>query len=1266
MSSLGSSKINGPLIANGGASFSDDNFVIDITSGNTSIKGNVNMHKDLTIQKDLYLQGNFNSSSGMFTIQEVTGNTYIGGELTINRKLTIRNTLELLDSSNTTIVEFNTTGFSYILGGNVGIGTIEPEYKLDVNGHMNVSKDHTYKIDGTDVVFSQWENVNGNSDISYPNGGHVYIGYITPPTTPINGGSVLNIDGNVTIDNNNTLFVYNQSLESYTRSLIPKSVWNNNPTGATVETTESGDKVITSISSNYSVQIAENLAIGNDLDSDYRLSLTGNLNIKSGNIYFDGSKFDYNLWQVKDTQNTDNTQEKTIYFSTTTTDLDTPGVNFVGIGTNVPGYHLDVNGHVNVRGNFSINGVAVIFPTREDGSLSTSTWNETAPDPDGRISLYYGSGKAQDDKSGNIGIGTDNPTSLLTLYGHPGSSINDPLISMTGRSYSSYIQFARTRNNATLPGGKIGFTQNNDTLYITNQLGSGSINISNSTGTGIIMDSSSNVSIGTETNTYNGSIHRLYVQGKIFSLDNLSITGSDINLTNATSVGDVNDKNVRTAVRHANKDILEIDPDQKYAGGVKVSGAFCVVPHSTTSDYRIGINKADPESTLDVNGDINYSGKITRDGIAQEPSQWTTGGVDTSNEFIYFPKSPQLGDYIGIGIGTTKEPSATLEIQDPRVSPALEYRPQLILTSTIDTYGGSNQGTTIELNTMNSSTAKLSKGIRLHTVDDASQNDSDPANFNGFAIDTSSGNSADPFSNVFYINNAGNLGVGQFLNKDALRSPIAKLHILNSSNTVPSVIISDNSNPTNPNQSVSDLSIISSIDNANNLGYFSKIIGLNIQPSVDTSNNTLLQQASIEHSQGAVALGLSAGGGNGGGTNGSAFSVLLTDPVSASASAPLVENFTISYEGNIGIRTIKPSFGLNVTSKTGDTDTGLYSGSINIDGFYYRNGKQLHLPWIYWQSSIDTEYGEPAGGFPIFYFDEAYSSNTSTSVNLAEKWQPVNNIHQVDSIVGIGTSQPRGALDVLGSFYSSYTTISSRKITQPWLTLYHSRFESQETDTTGTNPHTFAYIMDNDGRTRINSLVTENGGENYAISFENYGNNKIYAGITNEASAYESTFWVFGNLQVNHWLFANQLFYAKQGIDIKGNSVFHGQVEFEQEVSLKGDLHIDGNVYAWAFYASSDLRLKENIVPINNALEKVNQMQGVYFNMKTDKSTKMIGLIAQDVEKIIPEVVKENNDEDKTKTVSYSNITAVLIEAVKELTQQNKELQKRIEILENK
>lgn len=1240
MSSLGSSKINGPLIANGGASFSNDNFVININTGDTEIKGTVNMYENLTIQKDLYLQGNFNVSSGMFTIQEVTGNTYIAGELTINKELTIRNTLSLINSNQDTIVQFNTSGFSYVLGGNLGIGTIEPKFKLHVNGNINVSKDNMYKIDGVDVVFSQWENINGDTDISFPVG-KVFIGMLNPPTI---SESILTVSGNLTIADSGNLFIYNDTLENYIKRFIPKSVWDNHPDGSTVE-----NEKIKSISTNYNVQIAETLSVGGDINSKYKLNIYGDLNIKSGNIYFDDKLFDYNLWRTSTiNQGTGNTQEKTIYFTTTDTDLRTPGVNYVGIGTKHPGYHLDVNGHVNVRGNLSINGVAVVFPSREDGSLATSTWMESNETEDGKVSLFY--------KGGNVGIGTESPESLLTIQGDTNST--SELFHMIGKSYTSFIQFSRTTNTSTLEACKLGFTENDDTLNIMNQLGSGSIALKGSTGGLLNMNSSGNVGIGTTNTTYNNNDYKLYVTGKIFTNDNISITGTDINITNSTAVDNTTDSEIRPALRHAINDTLQINPDKKYKGGVEISGAFYIIPHEESSNYYIGINASKPGYSLDVDGDINYSGNLRRDGALQQPSQWSTENIGAANEYIHYPsKSLNIGDQANVGIGTSAQPEARLEVLDPTVSNAFDYFPQLMLTSAIDDYGGSNQGTTIELNTISSSDLTRHKGIRLHTVDES--NDASKK-YTGFAIDTASGDDADPFTNIFYINKSGNLGLGNFLDNTAMQIPRAKLHILNATTTQPALIISDNSFPTQPGSNVSDLNFMCSGSDANNLGYFSKIIGLNVKPAIG-ANNTLLQNATSEHAQGAIAINLSAGGGNGGTNTGTAMGVLFTDE-NGSEGDTLKEKFTISYEGNIGIRTTKPSYGISVTHSENDThaDT-LYTGSINIDGYYYQNGTRLHLPWLYWKSD-DGTYGEPAGGFPVFYYNDT-------------TWQPKNNIHQIDSVVGIGTAQPRGALDVLGTLYSSYTTLSSRKVNHKWLSLYHSNYEATEPDTSSNNPQHFAYIMKDNGQTIINSLITANGGNlgEGAISFQSFGKNKVYAEIINEATAFESTFFMYGHCQVSHDMYVKANLYITgytylySNVSIGGYLTVAGTLKVTGGTTFSSDIHVEPhNVYANAFYASSDLRLKENILPIDNALEKVNQMQGVYFNMKTDKSNKMIGLIAQDVEKIIPEVVKENDDEDKTKTISYSNITAVLIEAVKELTQQNKELQKRIEILENK
>tara|TARA_Y100000114_G_scaffold100901_1_gene94030 strand:- start:6765 stop:7796 length:1032 start_codon:yes stop_codon:yes gene_type:complete len=95
--------------------------------------------------------------------------------------------------------------------------------------------------------------------------------------------------------------------------------------------------------------------------------------------------------------------------------------------------------------------------------------------------------------------------------------------------------------------------------------------------------------------------------------------------------------------------------------------------------------------------------------------------------------------------------------------------------------------------------------------------------------------------------------------------------------------------------------------------------------------------------------------------------------------------------------------------------------------------------------------------------------------------------------------------------------------------------------------------------------------------------------------------------------------------------------------------------------AFSDERLKENIQPITGGLEKVMQLQGVTYkrNDVTDAKTQ-IGVIAQQVEPILPEVVLTAEDEMGTKSVDYAKMTAVLIEAVKELKQEITQLKQQI------
>ena len=100
--------------------------------------------------------------------------------------------------------------------------------------------------------------------------------------------------------------------------------------------------------------------------------------------------------------------------------------------------------------------------------------------------------------------------------------------------------------------------------------------------------------------------------------------------------------------------------------------------------------------------------------------------------------------------------------------------------------------------------------------------------------------------------------------------------------------------------------------------------------------------------------------------------------------------------------------------------------------------------------------------------------------------------------------------------------------------------------------------------------------------------------------------------------------------------------------------------------AFSDAKFKTNVKTIENALEKVISLRGVTYN-RTDieNENEKIGVIAQEVQQIFPQVVTE--DKNGTLGVSYGNITAILIEAIKEQQKQIEDLQKQINYLtENK
>jgi hypothetical protein len=107
-------------------------------------------------------------------------------------------------------------------------------------------------------------------------------------------------------------------------------------------------------------------------------------------------------------------------------------------------------------------------------------------------------------------------------------------------------------------------------------------------------------------------------------------------------------------------------------------------------------------------------------------------------------------------------------------------------------------------------------------------------------------------------------------------------------------------------------------------------------------------------------------------------------------------------------------------------------------------------------------------------------------------------------------------------------------------------------------------------------------------------------------------------------------------------------------MNMNGDMIITGNIFTY-----SDARIKTNVELIPNALDKVLKLRGVTYNLIAAPEKSNVGLIAQEVEAVVPQAVTE--DVNGTKTVAYGNLVGLLIESIKELHAEVAALKARIQ-----
>lgn len=132
-----------------------------------------------------------------------------------------------------------------------------------------------------------------------------------------------------------------------------------------------------------------------------------------------------------------------------------------------------------------------------------------------------------------------------------------------------------------------------------------------------------------------------------------------------------------------------------------------------------------------------------------------------------------------------------------------------------------------------------------------------------------------------------------------------------------------------------------------------------------------------------------------------------------------------------------------------------------------------------------------------------------------------------------------------------------------------------------------------------------------------------------------------------------------------GNIKFNLGGTEEFRMSSGGDFHADGDIIGNSTTIASDLILKENINTISEPISKLSEINGVEFTWKKD-NTQSIGVIAQEVEKVFPQLInKVTNlkDDGEHLTVNYSGLIGVLIESVKDLQTQITKLNTEIQEL---
>lgn len=163
-------------------------------------------------------------------------------------------------------------------------------------------------------------------------------------------------------------------------------------------------------------------------------------------------------------------------------------------------------------------------------------------------------------------------------------------------------------------------------------------------------------------------------------------------------------------------------------------------------------------------------------------------------------------------------------------------------------------------------------------------------------------------------------------------------------------------------------------------------------------------------------------------------------------------------------------------------------------------------------------------------------------------------------------------------------------------------------------------------------VIIGDGTNSVDIVFEQNGEIRGTAGVTLTLGDSNTTLRTGTNLSLNSNDITNVSALSASGL-----------------ISTTGNFIAEGNITAYG--SASDIRIKENIEVIPDSVEKVKSLRGVTFNYKKD-GKKSTGLVAQELQKVLPEAVYETKDSaedgEDILAIRYGNVVGLLVEALKE------------------